>query len=864
MSCAPDGCVARSVRCRSAAGPRAAHRALLVPGNHARPAVAAPGAGLRREGQHPEGRQGLTRGLLHRRRRGVRTCTVAPPSHEVRTLADSGDDGDMEKGEKDGADEQEEARKRLEAAYAMASKSETPLEKLLELLTAMVSSMQGSSSQDAGATAGEVPPANSGAYAELAGEYDVEKLKVFFQKRPWEVALRLLEFVKLALRIQKAWTSEEEVLPEKRLRGGVLRAAVSELGPVFVKCGQTMAQRADLIGDEAADALKKLQSSNQPFPDELAWKTILADLGHDGPLSPDCPVMGPDAAGEPLFAKFQAEHIASASLGQVYKATTHDGRDIAIKVQRPNVLRQVALDMYVLRLGLALLRIVWGITTNLMPIADEVGTGLFKELDYHLEAKNASDFNRAHSFLGYVRAPLFIPEYTGPKGSARVLALEWISGNHIDKLEPERAKLMVAMAVEASVAQLLRTGFVHVDPHEGNMIFTPEDELCYIDFGLMARVDPVNMEAFASGVCHMLAGKYENLAEDFVRCGIAPSSGYMKYAEPGKLVECTREDFAAGLKYYMEGEEGGNTRFGALATGLAGMSYKYKLLTPPYIILLCRTFLTLEGIAAKVEPDFSIYTAALPFAVRRALSPETPRGKEALRSALLDDEGNFRFSYFSEVLQQTETLAGGGKDTGAPPVMAPSAERPGAKPQTGAETLTGLLGSSDGQPLRRVAKEANTLAMARTLADPSKGRVIRRQGSRALAAAIVSSLDSSSVDEPDLDSLPPAARVQQSLRQKEQVRMKRALKVIGGTHMRNLARGGPAGWWAMLKLFFVAVRVLLGALLHIVQDEVSACLRRWFGGSRSGSNPEAKPKLQEGGGPDSPGGSRLTTPATAS
>lgn len=79
------------------------------------------------------------------------------------------------------------------------------------------------------------------------------------------------------------------------------------------------------------------------------------------------------------------------------------------------------------------------------------------------------------------------------------------------------------------------------------------------------------------------------------------------------------------------------------------MSYHFQLKTPPYIILLCRTFLTLEGIAAKVEPDFSIYTAALPFAVRRALSPETPRGKDALRAALLDDEGNFRFGYFSEV-----------------------------------------------------------------------------------------------------------------------------------------------------------------------------------------------------------------------
>ena len=291
--------------------------------------------------------------------------------------------------------------------------------------------------------------------------------------------------------------------------------------------------------------------------------------------------------------------------------------------------------MYVLRLGLSALRATWGSATDLRPIADEVGAGVFKELDFHQaryhlrfppnfragltqypraraqEAANAIEFERRLSFLGFVRAPKWEPQYSGPRGRARVLAMEWVVGKRLSQLEPEAQLRMVNMAVQASVAQLVRTGFVHADPHAGNLLLDPDGKLVFLDFGLMCRVEPYIMEAFASGICHLLAGDWQALAYDFRDIGLAPKKAFEKRnPETGVYEPCEDADFADGVKRALLGEEDGLTRFGALATGLGGLSGQFRFLCPPFIILLCRTFLTLEGMADVVDPNFSIYTQA--------------------------------------------------------------------------------------------------------------------------------------------------------------------------------------------------------------------------------------------------------------
>lgn len=327
------------------------------------------------------------------------------------------------------------------------------------------------------------------------------------------------------------------------------------------------------------------------------------------------------------------------------------------------------MDMYVLRLGLELLRSMWNSATDLRPIADEVGAGVFRELDFHQEAANAMEFEKRLTFLGFVRSPKWEPEFTGPKGRARVLAMEWVEGKKLDQLDPPAQLRMVNMAVVASVAQLIRTGFVHADPHAGNLLMDPEGRLVFLDFGLMCRVrelaaphpqeselglssaqrvaavpaphtsnvlrrglcrlrhaiappgeprrrpaqhialtplppsfrvspqvEPYIMEAFASGICHLLAGDWVGLAYDFRDIGLAPAAAFEKRDEVSqKYLPCTAEEFAKGVQRALIAEEDGQTRFGALATGLGGLSGEFKFLCPPFIILLCRTFLTLEA-----------------------------------------------------------------------------------------------------------------------------------------------------------------------------------------------------------------------------------------------------------------------------
>ena len=508
-------------------------------------------------------------------------------------------------------------------------------------------------------------------YEVLRAGYDRRQLTSFFMKRPVALMGRAAKFARVYKKLQRVWLREEALPATERTRGDVLRTEISALGPVAVKLGQTLSQRPDIVGVDVCEALKSLQTSNAPFDNERAWQVLREELGaHGRPIAP-----GPtfvdgttDPNAPPVFARLSEQPIASASLGQVYRGQTHDGREVAVKVQRPGAVRQVALDFAVLIVGLQMIAASgWG-NGDLDEILDTCAQGVFEELDYRNEARNAAEFKSSMSFLGYVDVPDFLLEYTqgSPTQGSRVLVSEWVYGRHLDKLSREEGLRMTYMAVEAVTASLVLTGIVHADPHEGNLMLADDGRLVFLDFGLMSRVQPQIMEAFAYGIQCVLNEDWDGLVIAFIKSGFvgSPIEARENVKAPFRPAGSdAQQRMASELRAKMGACPGGTSRFGALSTVLFDMGKLWRMYSPPYIILLIRTFLTLEGIAGQVDPNFNIYEVSLPWALRRALSPSTEDGARQLRSSILTADNQLQWEKIMTLLRDALSSSSDGSSS---------------------------------------------------------------------------------------------------------------------------------------------------------------------------------------------------------
>ncbi|CAM6096469.1 unnamed protein product [Calypogeia fissa] len=578
----------------------------------------------------------------------------------------------------------------------------------------------------------------------LRQSYDPEAVASYFNRRPHLLLFRLLQ-VSAALSgialqlfldkvgVQLGWIGENEGSPSALKNAEALKQTLLRLGPTFIKVGQSISSRPDLIGIETAKVLSELQDRLPPFPTEEAMAVIELDLG---------------VPASEVFSCLSTDPVAAASFGQVYRGQTMDGEEVAVKVQRPGLLFDVALDIYVLRLGLGILRKWAKMNSDISVLADELGYGLFGELDYTLEAANATEFGESVKHLSYVKVPRTLPHLT----TKRVLTMEWITGfrpldlqliakgndltGDLAGIDSQEAKLylddVVKKGVECSLVQLLETGVMHADPHPGNLLYMKDGSLVYLDFGLLARVTKKHRSAMLAVIAHLVNAEWQCLANDFSDLDILkPSTD--RFALRLALERAFGEGPDAVVKDGVP-----DIQFGQVTGKLWKIALKFRFRLPPYYTLVLRALASLEGIAVSVDPNYKVFAAAYPYVVRHLLSDNSRPSRQVLQSLVLTQKREFRWGRITDIMA---TSRGGAQHS----VMQRSGQSVAAYlPGGGAQVrnvpdrdaMTSMLLafslSREGTSVRRVLWEADTKSLAKGFISPFAG-FLRRKVALAIA-----------------------------------------------------------------------------------------------------------------------------------
>ena len=394
---------------------------------------------------------------------------------------------------------------------------------------------------------------------------------------------------------------------------------LASLGPAFIKAGQALSSRPDIVPPVLLEALAELQDQLPGFDSALAMACIEEDLG---------------APVDEIYAELDREPISAASLGQVHRGRLKGGQAVAVKVQRPGLREQITLDLYIVRnIAAWLNRNVGVIRSDLVALIDELGQRVFEEMDYFHEAANAETFARLHRHNPRIAVPAIYHQAT----SRRVLTMEWIDGVKLTNLKAVEAlgvdpDDMVRVGVNCSLEQLLEHGFFHADPHPGNLLAMADGRLAFLDFGMMSQVSRESRTGLIQAVVHLVNRDFDALSTDFVTLGFLGEQVDLK-----PIVPAFEAVFGQALEMGVSRMD-----FKAVTDDLSGVMYRFPFQVPPYYALIIRSLVTLEGIALSVDPEFKILGAAYPYFARRLMEDPDPALRHSLREMLFEGD-SFRW-----------------------------------------------------------------------------------------------------------------------------------------------------------------------------------------------------------------------------
>jgi ubiquinone biosynthesis protein len=386
-------------------------------------------------------------------------------------------------------------------------------------------------------------------------------------------------------------------------RGQHLREMLDELGPTFVKFGQLLSMRPDVLPPDIIAELRSLQDDVRPFPYEDVERVVREELGQ--------PI-------ERLFTEFDREPLAAASIGQVHRAVLPNGRIVAVKVQRPGAPRQIEADLALLYQAARLVkeRVRALDFVDVRELVDEFARSIRQELDYRLEARNAETFRKNFAGHPHVRVPKVYWSYT----RARVLTLEFVEGTQLADIETtpytlEERKRIAEVMAEAWMTMIFRHGFFHGDPHPANILVIRPDLIGLVDFGLAGKLTEDDISKATRLFIDVANENVEALPKRLADLGVR----FPKEREAEFVAELQE------LFYRYYGASLAEIDPLAVIREVFDLIYQLNLHLPTRFMLLDKAVATLASVGIELYPDFNVFEVARPYARSLMLGRLTPQ-----------------------------------------------------------------------------------------------------------------------------------------------------------------------------------------------------------------------------------------------
>jgi len=389
-----------------------------------------------------------------------------------------------------------------------------------------------------------------------------------------------------------------------------LKNKLIKLGPTFIKIGQALGTRADLLPVAFVKALGELQDNVPPFANEIAFARIEQELGKKI---------------TEVYLEFDPDPIAAASLGQVYRARLKTGEEVAVKVQRPNLSEIIKGDIQILQKIVKLSDRFPSLTENAdwKGMLEEFEATIKEEMDYVAEAHNAERFR--HNFRDWKE--VYVPKIYWHATTSKVLTMEFIRGTKVVELDELRARGIAPekvnrLLIRTYLKQLLEDGFFHADPHPGNLLVMKDGRLAFFDFGMVGRITPKLQAKMIDAFFHVVGKDPAGIAQDLID---------LNFLKPGVNPEVVRPVVEKMFQYHLNLKLK-DVKFKELTYELADIMYDYPFRLPSNFTYIIRALMTLEGIGVITDPEFNFFETAKPYAKEFMLRRE---GRD-LRKTLVD------------------------------------------------------------------------------------------------------------------------------------------------------------------------------------------------------------------------------------